>query len=41
VAATEGPRYTNLLKEHHQIVGEQVTTNLYHRHLRPLFVGER
>jgi hypothetical protein len=37
VAAAEGARYTNLLKEHRDIVAEQVTTNLYERHLRPLF----
>ena len=37
VAAAEGVRYTNLLKEHREIVAEQVTTNLYERHLEPLF----
>ncbi len=37
VAAAEGARYTNLLKDHREIVAEQVTTNLYERHLRPLF----
>lgn len=39
VAAAEGSRYTDLLKEHRQIVAEQVTSNLYDRHLRPLFIG--
>ena len=37
VAAAEGSRYTNLLKEHREIVADQVTTNLYKRHLEPLF----
>ena len=37
VAAGEGDRYTNLLKEHRAVVADQVTTNLYERHLRPLF----
>ena len=29
--------YLNLLKEHRAVVADQVTTNLYGRHLRPLF----
>ena len=37
VAAGEDARYTDLLKEHRTIVADQVTTNLYERHLRPLF----
>jgi len=37
VAAGEGSRYTDLLKEHRTMVADQVTTNLYERHLRPLF----
>ena len=37
VAAGEGERYTDLLKEHRVVVADQVTTNLYDRHLRPLF----
>ena len=37
VAAGEGARYTDLLKEHRAIVADQVTTNLYERHLLPLF----
>ena len=39
VAATEGRRYTDLLKENRQVIAEQVTTNLYERHLHSLFVG--
>ncbi|MEZ6068233.1 MAG: tagaturonate epimerase family protein [Planctomycetaceae bacterium] len=39
VAAQAGTRYTNLLEANAGIVGEQVTENIYGRHLRPLFVG--
>lgn len=37
LAAKAGSRYTSLLREHEKIVGEQVTGNLYDRHLKPLF----
>lgn len=39
VAAKYGERYTDLLKQNEEIVGQQVTRNIYQRHLRPLFVG--
>jgi hypothetical protein len=39
VAAKQGERYTDLLAVHREIVGRQVTTNLYERHLAPLFLG--
>jgi len=39
VAAKAGSRYTALLESNAAIVGEQVTQNLYDRHLRPLFIG--
>jgi len=39
VAAKQGRRYTDLLVANRDIVGRQVTENLYDRHLRPLFVG--
>jgi hypothetical protein len=39
VAAKHGTRYTNLLDKHRDIVAQQVTRNLFDRHLRPLFVG--
>jgi hypothetical protein len=39
LAAKQGRRYTDLLDAHREIVGRQVTENLYARHLRPLFVG--
>ena len=34
-----GPRYLDLLKANEEIVGKNVTENLYERHLKPLFVG--
>jgi hypothetical protein len=39
VAAKAGTRYTNLLEANADIVGQQVTENIYARHLKPLFVG--
>jgi hypothetical protein len=39
LAAKSGPRYLDLLKANEAIVAEQVTENLFERHLRPLFVG--
>ncbi|TWT92635.1 tagaturonate epimerase family protein [Neorhodopirellula pilleata] len=40
VAAKHGERYTDLLKANAEIVGREVTKNLYERHLRPLFLGQ-
>ena len=39
VAAKSGNRFTDLLKTNAGIVGEQVTTNILDRHLKPLFIG--
>ena len=39
VAAKHGARYTDMLKANAEIVGGEVTKNIYERHLRPLFVG--
>lgn len=39
VAAKKGSVYTDLLKANEAIVAEQVTKNIYDRHLRPLFIG--
>lgn len=36
-AAEMGDRYTNALKEHEAIIARNVTTNLFERHLRPIF----
>jgi hypothetical protein len=39
VAAKQGSRYTDLLAANRDIVGRQVTENIFERHLRPLFLG--
>ncbi len=39
VAAKSGNRFTDLLVSNAAIVGEQVTTNIFDRHLKPLFLG--
>jgi hypothetical protein len=39
VAAKSGNRFTDLLKSNAKIVGEQVTTNIFDRHLKPLFLS--
>jgi tagaturonate epimerase len=38
VAAKMGDRYLQALKDHHEIIGKNVTANLYERHLKPLFL---
>jgi hypothetical protein len=38
LAAKKGQRYLDLLEANEEIVGRNVTENLYQRHLRPLFV---
>jgi len=37
IAAEQGEEYTNLLKEHHALVGSCVEENLFDRHLKRLF----
>jgi len=39
LAAKKGRRYLDLLEANEEVVGRNVTENLYQRHLRPLFVG--
>jgi hypothetical protein len=39
LAAKTGTRYTDLLQANETIVAEQVTENIYRRHMRPLFLG--
>jgi tagaturonate epimerase len=39
VAAKMGERYLGLLKENEEVVGRNVTENLFDRHIKPLFVG--
>lgn len=39
VAAKMGERYLGLLKSNEEVVGRNVTENLYDRHIKPLFIG--
>jgi hypothetical protein len=39
LAAKKGQRYLDLLVANEEIVGRNVTENLYARHLKPLFIG--
>lgn len=39
VAGNAGQRYLDLLKANERIVGQQVTQNLFDRHLKPLFIN--
>ena len=39
LAAKKGRHYLDLLKANEEIVGKNVTENLYVRHLKPLFIG--
>jgi hypothetical protein len=39
IAAKMGPRYTAMLEEHEAQVAENVTRNLFERHIRPVFLG--
>lgn len=39
VASKMGQRYLSALEEHEEIVARNVTTNLYERHIRPIFIG--
>ncbi len=39
VAAKMGDRYIGALKANEEIVARNVTTNLYERHIRPIFLG--
>lgn len=40
VAAEMGPRFTEALDQYEAIIAENVTANLYDRHIRPLFLTE-
>jgi hypothetical protein len=40
VAAEMSPRFTEALDKHEAIIAENVTANLYERHIRPLFLGQ-
>jgi hypothetical protein len=40
IAAKMGGRYTNALKQHEAIIAENVTENLFERHLKPLLLDK-
>jgi hypothetical protein len=40
VAAKMGRRYTDMLEAHEDRVAENVTRNLFERHMRPVFLGQ-
>jgi hypothetical protein len=40
VAAKIGPRYLDALKANEEIVAKNVTTNLFDRHIKPIFLGK-
>jgi len=37
IAAEKGEKFTNLLKQHKNIIGQEVTDNIYQRHFRRVF----
>jgi hypothetical protein len=39
IAAKMGARYTAMLERHEDVVAENVTRNLFERHIRPVFLG--
>ncbi len=39
IAANLGERYLAALREHEEVIAKNVTSNLYERHLKPLFIG--
>ena len=39
VAARMGGRFTHALQDHRELIGQNVTQNLFERHIRPLFLG--
>jgi hypothetical protein len=38
VAAEMGKRYTNLLEKYSEVIAKNVTTNIFNRHIKPLFL---
>ncbi len=39
IAAKMGPRYLALLEANEEVIAKNVTTNLFDRHIAPLFLG--
>jgi len=40
VAAEMGTDYTDALKRHEQIIAQNVTENIFDRHIKPIFIGQ-
>lgn len=40
IAAKKGDRYLDALQTHRDVIAQNVTTNLYERHIRPIFSAE-
>ncbi len=40
IATKKGERYLQLVRQCESVIGENVTNNLFQRHLKPLFLGE-
>jgi hypothetical protein len=40
IAARQGDRYFNALKQHEAVIAKNVTENLFARHMKPIFLGE-
>jgi len=40
VAAKMGPRYLEALEANEAVVAKNVTTNLFERHIKPVFLGQ-
>jgi hypothetical protein len=40
VAVQLGPRFTDALAKHSAIIAENVTANIFDRHLRPIFIDD-
>jgi len=38
VAAEMGPRFTNALRKYEEVIAENVTENIYDRHIKPIFI---
>ncbi len=39
IAAEMGDRYLSALNRHEAVIAKNVTTNLFERHIKPLFLG--
>jgi hypothetical protein len=39
IAAKKGERFLAMVRENEEVVGRNVTANLWERHMKPLFIG--